>query len=465
MDWVNEVFADLMGAEDRPHHGSVRHVKAESPPGNSSAVDAGVKIRLFEDGEGQSEAQFIATQVATVMERDPDATIAILVRAKSHAGPVTAALEQAGIPFSGDAIQSLADQPVISDLLALCRYLANPADTIAAISLLRGPWCGVTLNTLNQLLNAHPERPLDLLQALQHLPSVADDEGRRLQRVLAVLQWAEMKRDRLALSIWVEQIWLRLGGSLAARGHDLWRVEMFLSLLRKAETSGLGLSIDWLEREITSATVESPDTDSRVTIMTLHKAKGLEFDYVFVPHLQKRARSLQRELIRWHWHGHIEGRRLLIAANDDDKESKTLYNYLNWLQKQKDQEELKRLLYVGVTRAKVATFLTASIETADDEEPLTECPVRCGGFCSLQKQLMARLCVCRSNHRYIPPIRVHTTSRGHSGAIACLWMLRINLLWMMRWWLRQRLLELLSLWAQAIALSASSVWRRIGCSN
>ena len=174
---------------------------------------------------------------------------------------------------------------------SLCRYLANPADTIAAISLLRGPWCGVTLNTLNQLLNAHPERPLDLLHALQHLPSVADDEGRRLQRVLAVLQWAEVKRDRLALSIWVEQIWLRLGGALVARGHDLWRVEMFLSLLRKAETSGLGLSIEWLDREIKSATLESPDTDSRATIMTLHKAKGLEFDYVFVPHLQK-ARSI-----------------------------------------------------------------------------------------------------------------------------------------------------------------------------
>ena len=102
--------------------------------------------------------------------------------------------------------------------------------------------------------------------------------------------------------------------------------------------------------------------------MTLHKAKGLEFDYVFVPHLQKRARTLQRELIRWHWHENIKGRRLLIAANDDDKESKTLYNYLNWLQKQKDQEELKRLLYVGVTRAKVATFLTASIAATDEEE-------------------------------------------------------------------------------------------------
>ena len=54
VEWVNEVFAELMGAEDRPHHGSVRHVKAESLPCNLPSADAGVNVRLFEDGEGQS---------------------------------------------------------------------------------------------------------------------------------------------------------------------------------------------------------------------------------------------------------------------------------------------------------------------------------------------------------------------------------------------------------------------------
>ena len=365
--WVNEVFAELMGAEDRSHYGRVRHVRADSLPNRDSSEHAGVHISLFEDADGSSEARFIAEQAGAIINQDCDATIAILVRAKRHANDVAMALEQAGIPFSSDAIQSLAEQPVVKDLLALCRYLANPADMVAAISLLRGPWCGVTITTLTQFLAAHPERPLNLIPALERLPEVADEEAIRLQQMLAVLRWAETKRDRLSLSIWVEQIWLRMGGSLSAQSQDLWRVEAFLSSLRKAEELGLGLNIDWLERDIATTAVESPDDVNGVRIMTLHKSKGLEFDYVFMPHLQKRARALQRELFRWHWHQEAEGRHLLIAANDDEKHSNTLYNYLSWLQKKKDQEELKRLLYVGVTRAKVAAFLTGSVELIDEE--------------------------------------------------------------------------------------------------
>jgi ATP-dependent helicase/nuclease subunit A len=365
--WVNAAFAELMGAEDAPHYGRVRHVKADSLPNREPSVDAGVHIRLFEESDGHGEAQFVAKQVAGIIARDDAAKIAILVRAKRHAGEAAVALEQAGIAFSGDAIQSLAEQPITTDLLTLCRYLANPAHTVAAVSLLRGPWCGVSLPTLARLLAAHPERPLNLMRALEQLPGIADDEATRLQQISAVLQWAEMKRDRLALSIWVEQIWLRLGGALATPSQDLRCVEAFLAALRKAEKLGLGLDLDWLELEITTTGLESPDTGHAVTIMTLHKAKGLEFDYVFMPHLQKRARAVQRELIRWHWHQDDSDRRLLLSANDDDKESRTLYNYLNWIQKNKDQEELKRLLYVGVTRAKVAAYLTASVDSVEEK--------------------------------------------------------------------------------------------------
>ena len=291
--WVNHTFAELMGAEDAPHYGRVRHVKADSLPNRESYADAGVHIRLFQESDEHGEAQFVAKQVADIIARDGAAKIAILVRAKRHADEVAAALDQAGIAFSGDAIQSLAEQPITTDLLALCRCLANPADTVAAVSFSEDRGVGFVAYT-GPGVSSNPERPSNLMRALEQLPGIADDEATRLQQISAVLQWAEMKRDRLALPIWVEQIWLRLGGALATRGQDLRCVEAFLAALRKAEQLGLGLDLDWLEREIATTGLESPDIGHAVTIMTLHKAKGLEFDYVFMPHLQKRARGPER---------------------------------------------------------------------------------------------------------------------------------------------------------------------------
>ena len=67
--WVNDTFAGLMGAEDLPHYGRVRHVKAESLPCDELTTDAGVQLILFEDEEGVRESQFIAEQVAAINEQ------------------------------------------------------------------------------------------------------------------------------------------------------------------------------------------------------------------------------------------------------------------------------------------------------------------------------------------------------------------------------------------------------------
>lgn len=370
VEWVNETFSELFGDEDNPHYGRVRHVRASSLLPDRSSTHSGVSIKLFQASDRDREAAAIARQVSEIQRSDPSASIAVLVRAKGHASDIAAALVEAGVPFSGESIQSLAEQPAIESLLSLCRWLANPADMVAALGLLRSQWCGVSLATISALLNAHSLRPLNLLDALQLPPNaLPDDERDRLTHLSQALSWAQAKRDRLGLPIWVEQVWLRLGGANGLVEQELRHVECFFNVLRKAEHSGRGLDISWLQQEIAMAAVEAADKAGGVEIMTLHKAKGLEFDYVFMPCLHKRTRALQRDLIRWHWHGDTAQRALLIAGNDGDKDSRTLYNYLKWLQKIKDQEEVKRLLYVGITRARLGAMLSASASWTADEDP------------------------------------------------------------------------------------------------
>ena len=150
------------------------HVHATSAKSlDDSSAREGVEIVTLEERSEGEEAAFIADKVAGLRQADPSATIAVLVRAKRHADQVIAALLSRDIQVSGEALQSLADRSIVHDLMALCSWLANPADNIAALTLLRSPWCGISLASIDRLLIDQPERPFDLLALLSPQPSLA----------------------------------------------------------------------------------------------------------------------------------------------------------------------------------------------------------------------------------------------------------------------------------------------------
>ena len=374
VSWVNRVFADLMGKIDDINIGRVSHVHAISAKSlEDTGMEEGVDVVTLEEGSEVEEATFIADTVTKLRQTHPDATIAILVRAKKHADPVLDALSNRAIPVSGEALQSLTDRSVIQDLMALCAWLANPADNIAALALLRSPWCGIDLESIDRLLIAQPERPFDLLKLLTPTSNL-ELEGEAVPRITHLqqaLEWGQSKRDRLALPVWLEQIWLRLEGPVSVVPTDLSSVYSFFECLRRAERAGIGLDVEWLSQSLSDVTPGTVEADNPIRIMSFHKAKGLEFDYVFMPALHRRTRPVQRELLRWHWHGTEQAGGLLIAADDQEEKDTSLYNYLNWLQKQKDAEELKRLLYVGVTRARRRAVLSGCATKPNDADDFT----------------------------------------------------------------------------------------------
>ncbi len=91
-------------------------------------------------------------RIQEARREDPDGSVAILVRARSHLFAITEALKAAALPFSAVDIDPLPDRSIVRDLLALTRAMLDPADRIAWLSILRAPWCGLTLADLEALV-------------------------------------------------------------------------------------------------------------------------------------------------------------------------------------------------------------------------------------------------------------------------------------------------------------------------
>jgi len=380
VDWVNEVFSEAFPAEDNIARSQVSHTRASAV--KPLKLDPAVALHSFR-GEGaiQQEVDFICAQVQRGIADPECRSIAILARTRGHLQGILAELKQMDLAFSAQDIDSLANSHVIVDLMSLCRVLINPADAVAWMAILRAPWCGLELNDLYSLRTAMGSG-MSHWQALtnpQVIGSLSLPGQSRLAHLVNALGRARDNRDRLALRIWIEQLWVALGGpATVATAPALEDAECFFQLLEQAEIEGSGLNLQWLESRLQRLYVKAENPDSKVQVMTLHKAKGLEFDWVIIPSLQKMTRKDSRPLLNWDEHSSASGQRgFLLAANDhSDPGEPSLYNYLEVQRGKKELEETTRLLYVGTTRAVSHLILTASLKYNEEKEQYSSPPAR-----------------------------------------------------------------------------------------
>ncbi len=151
VDWVNRAFAQVMPQTENIAAGAVPYSPSE--PVHPAESDA-VCVHAFFDGDAQAEAEQVAMLIGAAQTQDPDGSIAVLVRNRSHLEDIVPRLKQRGLRFRAIEIESLGHRQVVQDLLALTRALAHPADRLAWLAVLRAPWCGLTLADLHALVSA-----------------------------------------------------------------------------------------------------------------------------------------------------------------------------------------------------------------------------------------------------------------------------------------------------------------------
>jgi ATP-dependent helicase/nuclease subunit A len=378
VEWVNNAFAQVMPVEEDVVTGAVPYSPSE--PVHPAEADA-VRAHPVFNGDTVAEAERVVALVCAAQAENPQDTIGLLVRAKNHLEAIVPALRAAGLKFRAIEIELLGHRAVVQDLLALTRSIAHPADRLAWLAVLRAPWCGLTLADLHALAGTdliEPEPPVDqlpepissqstvweLMHNARRLAALSADGRARLERTRTALAACFTRRFRSSLREQVEGAWLTLGGPACVAGDtDLEDADIYLDHLEKSEEAGAITDLAAFEESLAKLYAQPDLTASeRLQIMTIHKAKGLEFDTVIVPGLGSGTGRDERQLFMWMERAGQAGELLLAPINPTGSDKDPIYETIRRLDNEKGAHEVGRLLYVAATRAKKHLHLLGDVK-------------------------------------------------------------------------------------------------------
>ncbi len=434
VEWNNRQFAAAFPEHTDISRGAVPYAAAQSietvvgsaavkADNAGSAVDV---VIASGDNAAQAEAAHIVSAIQSYQRDQSLKSIAILVRSRGCLQDILPALNEAEIAWQGIELVPLKNREVVIDCLSLTRALINPVDQIAWLALIRAPWCGLALPDIQALVDSG--KAASLAQFILHMPGNRDaladsvasvglsaDGQKRLAHFSAILASLWRTRERKTLRQSVEAAWLQLNGPLIASqsvdGDDRESARAYFDLLEQLEQecafAETVLNVELIEQRLDKLFAESAafgvDAQqelalSPVQIMTIHKSKGLEFDAVIIPGLDRKAPADALPILAWQEHIFDSGQSGLVLCPvdatasyagaeinrgmDDDagfaqaatgfrganaqgkNTSAELYEFLRTENRRAGDYEMTRLLYVATTRARSRLLLTAKLPAA-----------------------------------------------------------------------------------------------------
>ncbi len=303
-----------------------------------SQVGDGIRPQFYRCADPAAEADFVARRVGMLLrEGHGPGDVAILVRSHAQVRPIEEALRAGEIPYAVTGAMSFFERREVKDALAWLRLVHNPADDLAVRRALAFPPSGIGAALLRQLHDQARASHSTLYEALRHprvaLPARAEAGRRRfldaVERVRHALHQGEPPGQVLAELFdtvgFRAALVRRASGGEEGAARRWERVSSLVDGVRRMSRPGVR---DPLGDYLRSVSLERDGADepdaSRVHVITLHAAKGLEFPVVFIC-------GVEEGILPWRRQG-----------------------------KASNVEEERRLLYVGMTRAKEQLVLTAA---------------------------------------------------------------------------------------------------------
>ena len=278
----------------------------------------GEKIRYYRSFNERDEAQYVIRKIKEMVNRGIEyKDMAILYRTNAQSRVLEEEMLKENIPYKVIGSINFYNRKEIKDLLAYLRLIHNSKDNISLLRVINTPKRGIGLKTIENLTYKADEQYTSIYEAI--------DSGKELEFKNLIERLKEVSQN-LTLTELIDKVLdasgmrqeLESEGSLEAEVR-LENLEEFKSITKTfEEREGLVSLEDFLlETTLVSDVEEYKDDPNRISLMTVHSVKGLEFDRVFVVGME-------------------EG----------------IFPHMNSLMESSEIEEERRLCYVAITRAK-----------------------------------------------------------------------------------------------------------------
>lgn len=340
---INELFTNVFPDVDMPHLAAISY-RAATP---TKPIEQHHGIYLYQEQSEDEAAQALKSiqLIQSLQVQHPGESIAILVQARSHLKHIIPLLEHHDLKFNAIDIYPTVNLSAIQDLSALYGMLTDPLDKLSEMIVLRSPLCGITLNSLCE----HSSPGCD-----KSTPKITNPTDIALLKKLKdTVRKTQLHHAHPVHQTWF--VWQQLCADQIYPQDQQDAIQNWFKEVTLLHDEGLALNRHAILAHFSKSYTSKVSPGATIELLTAHKSKGLEYDHVIIPHLEKRKPSSSTPL----FYTEQSSDPIIQPTFTQNTQNNDYFKNLN---KNRDYFESLRLLYVACTRAKSTLHLIGFIQ-------------------------------------------------------------------------------------------------------